>query len=88
VRRIGGRTEYQHIAELDQYDTIGEQHTDNTGSELAEPEHAVDDGSTGKHQPKLHDRCISAAIKLYKQQPVDHCSEQQLNHTEQLFDQS
>jgi len=31
VRRIGGRTEFdQHIAELNQYNTVGEQHTDDT----------------------------------------------------------
>jgi len=75
VRRIGGRTEFdQHLAELDQYDTIGEQHTNNTRSEQPESEHAVDNGSAGKHQPKLHDRC-NPAIK-HEQQPVNDVAEQ------------
>ena len=50
MRRIGGRTEFdKHLAEFDQYNTIGEQHTGNTGSEQPESEHAVHDGAAGKH---------------------------------------
>jgi hypothetical protein len=83
VRRIGGRTEFdKHIAEFDKYDTVGEQHTDNTGSEQPESEHAVDHGAAGKHQPQLHHGCLSA-FELDEQQPVDHFAKQQLNRTQQ-----
>ena len=53
MRRIGGRTEFdKHLAEFDQYNTVGEQHTDNTGSE--QPKHAVHDGAA--QQQPVHDR--------------------------------
>lgn len=49
MRRIGGRTEFdKHIAEFDKYDTVGEQHTDNTGSEQPKQQ-PVHDGTAGKH---------------------------------------
>ena len=87
MRRIGGRTEFdKHLAEFDQYHTVGEQHTDNTGSEQPESEHAVHDGAAGKHQPQLHHGCFSA-IELHQQQPVNDFAEQQLNRAEQLFDE-
>jgi len=84
VRRIGGRTEFdKHIAELNEYITIGEQHTDNTGSEHAESEHAIHNGPAGKHQFHAQHGCVSA-IKLRDEQPVDHFAEQLFDYTEQL----
>lgn len=80
MRRIGGRTEFdKHLAEFDQYSTVGEQHTDNTGSEQPESEHAVHDGAAGKHHPQLDHGCFSA-IQFAEQQPV-HDRAKQFNHT-------
>ena len=64
MRRIGGRTEFdKHIAEFHKYDTVGEQHTDHTGSE--QPKHTVHDSTAGKHHTQLIHGCFAA------QQPVD-----------------
>lgn len=81
VRRIGGRTEFdQHIAEFDKYNTVGEQHTDDTGSEQPKQQ-PVHDRAAGKHDPQLNHGCFSA-IEFAEQQPVNDCPKQ-LNHAEQ-----
>ena len=81
MRRIGGRTEFdQHITEFDKYNTVGEQHTDHTGSEQPKQQ-PVHDCAAGKHDPQLNHGCFSA-IQFAEQQPVNDCPKQ-LNHTEQ-----